>query len=114
VGSTTDVRALQKGAATATDRIASTWVSNTSFSIDLSLADGNWHKVALYCLDWDNRSRVERVDILDAATNSVLDSRNVSAFTNGQYLIWNLRGNLKVQVTRTSGDNAVVSGLFFR
>jgi subtilisin len=113
VGSTTDVRALQKGAATATDRIASTWVSNTSFSIDLSLADGNWHKVALYCLDWDNRSRVERIDILDAATNSVLDSRNVSAFTNGQYLIWNLRGNLKVQVTRTSGDNAVVSGLFF-
>jgi hypothetical protein len=69
--------------------------------------------VALYCLDWDNRSRVERIDILDAATNTVLDSRNVSAFTNGQYLIWNLRGNLKIQVTRTSGDNAVVSGLFF-
>jgi hypothetical protein len=113
VGSTADVRALQKASPTATDRIASTWVSNTSFSIDLSLGDGNWHKVALYCLDWDNRSRVERIDILDAATNTVLDSRNVSAFTNGQYLIWNLRGNLKIQVTRTSGDNAVVSGLFF-
>ena len=113
VASTTNVRALQKGAPTATDRIASTWFQSTSFNININLTDGNWHRVGLYCLDWDFGNRAERIDVLDATTNSLLDSRNVSAFTNGQYLIWNLRGNLKVQVTLTGGANAVVSGLFF-
>src|SRR4029077_13685988 len=49
--STTDLRALQKGATTG--RIASTWYSGTSFSFDINLTDGLAHQVALYCLDWD-------------------------------------------------------------
>jgi hypothetical protein len=111
--STTDVRALQKGAPAATDRIASTWVSNSSFNIDINFLDGNSHPVAFYCLDWDARSRAERFDIIDLASGTVLDSRTVSGFTNGQYLIWNLQGNVRVRVTLTGGDNAVVSGIFF-
>src|SRR5262249_40280945 len=52
-GSTTDIRALQKGSPGATDRIASTWYSGSSFTIDVNLVDGNLHRVALYALDWD-------------------------------------------------------------
>ena len=114
VASTTDVRALQKGSSTATDRIASTWYSNSSFNIDLNLTDGNWHRVAVYCLDWDAQNRAERLDVIDLASGTVLDSRSISAFSNGQYLIWNLRGNVRLRVTYTgAGANAVVSGVFF-
>jgi hypothetical protein len=111
--STADVRALQKGAPAATDRIASTWVSNSGFNIDINFLDGNSHPVAFYCLDWDARNRSERFDIIDLTTNTVLESRTVSGFSGGQYLIWNLRGNVRVRVTLTGGDNAVVSGIFF-
>ena len=108
--STTEVRALQK--AVATDRIASTWYSASSFNIDVSLVDGNWHRVALYCLDWET-GRVQTIDIVDAASGGVLDSRSISGFNNGQYLVWNLKGHVNIRVTRTGSYNAVVSGVFF-
>ncbi|MCI0628352.1 MAG: hypothetical protein L0387_42995, partial [Acidobacteria bacterium] len=110
-GSTTDLRALQKGAAS--DRIASTWYSTSSFDIDINLTDGNWHQVGIYCLDWDNNGRAQRVDILDAVSGTVLNNVNLAAFSNGQYLIWNLKGHVKLRITRTAGHSSVVSGLFF-
>jgi hypothetical protein len=109
--STTDVRALQKAAAS--DRIASTWYGAPSFSIDLNLTDGNTHEVGVYNLDWDAQGRAQTIDILDVVSGSVLDSRSVSAFTNGVWLRWNLSGHVTIRITRTSGVNAVVSGLFF-
>ena len=112
VGSTTDVRALQKGAAT--DRIASTWFAPTSFSIDINLLDGNWHQVGVYCLDWGgNNVRVQTIEVLDGATGGLLDSRTVSSFSGGKYLVWNLKGHVKIRVTKTAGDNVVISGMFF-
>lgn len=113
---TTDVRGLQKSASGSTDRIASTWYSGTEFTIDLNLTDGQTHQVALYCLDWDyNNVRAQRVDVLDAATNALLDSRNMSAYKGGQYVVWNLRGHVKLKMAYTgpAGLNATVSGLFF-
>jgi uncharacterized repeat protein (TIGR01451 family) len=111
VASTADVRALQKVAAS--DRIASGWYSWTNMSIDVNLTDGNAHQVALYCLDWDAGARAERIDVLDAVSNAVLDTRTISGFQGGQYLVWNLKGHVKLNVTLTGGSNAVVNGLFF-
>ena len=56
---------------------------------------------------------MERIDVLDDASNIVLDTRSISAFQNGQYLVWNLKGHVKLKVTLISGASAVVSGLFF-
>ncbi|PWU05566.1 MAG: hypothetical protein C5B51_14165 [Terriglobia bacterium] len=109
--STNDVRALQKGAAS--DRVAATWYGATSFTIDVNVADGNTHQVALYCLDWDSTARAQTIDVLDAAGN-VLDSRGAAAFNNGQYLVWNINGHVTFRVTRTAGANAVISGVFFQ
>ena len=39
-------------------------------------------------LDWDSNSRSQRVDLLDYATGLSLDSRSVSGFSAGQYLVW--------------------------
>ena len=109
-GSTTDVKALQKSAAS--DRIASAWYTATSFTIDLNLMDGNVHQIAVYCLDWDT-GRAETVDILDAVSGSVLDTHSLTSFTNGQWLVWNLTGHVTIRVTRNVGGNAVLSGVFF-
>jgi uncharacterized repeat protein (TIGR01451 family) len=108
---TGDVRALQTFAGNS--RIASGWYAFSSMSFDINLTDGNTHQLALYCLDFDTTTRAERVDILDAQTNAVLDTRNVTGFNAGQYLVWNLHGHVIVRVTLTGGANAVVSGLFF-
>jgi hypothetical protein len=111
--SATDPRALQKASST-TDRIAACWFSGSSFTVDLNFTDTNTHQVALYLLDWDNyNGRAERVDILDA-NNTLLDSRAVSSFVNGEYLVWNLSGHVIVRITNMNGpSNAVLSGLFF-
>jgi hypothetical protein len=111
--STTDVRALQKASST-TDRIAACWYSGSSFTVDLNFRDTSTHQVAVYLLDWDNyNGRTERLDILDA-NNTLLDSRAVSSFVNGQYLVWNLSGHVIVRITNTNASsNAVIGGLFF-
>ena len=111
VASTGDPRALQTGSGAA--RIAATWYGN-AFGFDVNLTDGNVHQFALYAIDWDGQGRAETVQIVDANTGAVLDTRNLSNFLNGIYLIWNLSGHVKVNVTLTSGLNAVVSGVFFK
>jgi hypothetical protein len=109
--STTAIQALQK--ATASDRIAASWYAKTSFTIDLNFTDGALHRVALYCLDWDQKGRSETVQVINPLNNAVLDSRSISNFAAGVYLTWTLSGHVVLQVTRTAGQNAVVSGLFF-
>ncbi len=111
--STTDPRALQNAANNG--RIASAWFGST-ISFNLDITDGQEHQVALYALDYDGYGggRSERVDILDAATGSVLDSRTISSFGQGEYLSWDLTGNVIIRVTNLNANsNAAVSGLFF-
>jgi hypothetical protein len=111
-GSTTDVRALQKSAAS--DRIASTWYSSSGFGIDVNLADGKSHVVSAYLLDYDSGGvRAETIDVVDAASGALLDSHNLSGFSSGQYLVWNITGHVVIRASRTAGSNAVLSGIFF-
>jgi hypothetical protein len=69
--------------------------------------------VALYALDGDSNGRAQRIDVLDASTGAVLDTRVQSSFHDGQYLVWQLRGHVVLRVTLTGANNAVVAGLFF-
>ncbi len=117
-GATALPPALQKSAMGSTDRIASTWYSaggvGSSFSMDVHLTDGLSHQVAFYVLDWDNKSRSETISVTDDSNGSVLDTRSsITGFSNGEYLVWTVSGNVTFTVTLISGDNAVVSGLFF-
>ncbi len=110
--STADPRALQNAANTG--RIAATWYTSTSMSFNLDLTDGQVHKVSLYAVDWDSTVRDEQVQIIDAATGKVLDTETLSSFHGGEYLSWNLTGNVVIKVTNLNPkSNAVVSGLFF-
>jgi hypothetical protein len=108
--STSDGRALQKAAGT--DRIAATWYGGV-FSIDVNVTDGGTHQVAVYAVDWDGGGRSETIEMRDAATNGVLDTRTLSGFGGGRYLLWNVSGHVVIRVTNLTGPNAVVAGLFF-
>ena len=111
---TTDMRALQKQLSPSS-RVAACWFSGSSFSVDLNFNDQKTHQVAFYMVDFYSSSRNERIDILDFSSYAVLDTRNVSSFYFGQYLVWNLSGHVVVRFTNlNSTSNVVVSGLFFR
>ena len=112
VASTSDPRALQTASGAST-RIASAYYNGASFTFNVNLTDGNAHQIALYLLDWDGSSRAESISILDAASNAVLSTQTFSSFHNGEYAVWNVKGNVIIQVTQTGGPNAVASGLFF-
>lgn len=96
------------------DRIAACWYSFTSFTIDVNITDGQTYQLALYLLDWDQQNRVETVSVADASSGAALDTRPVRAFGNGEYLVWQVRGHVSIQVINAAGSlNAVVSALFF-
>lgn len=109
--STSDSRALETGSSSG--RIASTWYAASNFKLDVNLTDGKSHQLALYAVDYDFRQRSEMIQIIDVNSGFVLDTRRISGFSNGIYLIWNVTGHVSVSVTYTGGANAVVSGIFF-
>jgi RHS repeat-associated protein len=114
----TDARAPVTGLSGA-HRAAAFWSTapaslvGASFTIDVNLTDGQAHEVSLYALDWDSTTRAERVEVLDAASGAVLDSRDLASFHDGTYLTWTLRGHVVLRVVNTGPTYAVVSGLFF-
>jgi hypothetical protein len=108
---TNDVRAPQTGSGAG--RLATTWFTSSSFAMDINLTDGSLHQVALYAMDWDEGMRSETIQIIDANSGAQLDTRSISSFVDGIYLIWNMSGHVRVNVTYTGGSNAVVSGIFF-
>ena len=88
----------------------------TSFTVNMDLTDGQTHQLALYLLDWDQYGggRNEQVQILDATTGNVLSTETASNFSNGEYLVWNVSGDIEVRITNlNSNSNAVLNGLFF-
>jgi hypothetical protein len=115
IASTTDVRALLKGASQ-TDRIGSTYytaANTTPFVFDINITDTKTHLLALYLLDYENAGRAETISILNASTSAVLATQPMTAFGNGVYAVFNVSGHVQVKFSYTSGLNAVLSGLFF-
>ena len=108
---TSDVRGLLIAGST-TSRIAATWFSTTSFTIDVNLTDGQIHPVSLYAVDYDSQNRSEQIQVVDGSSGAVLNTQTISNFSGGEYLTWNVSGNVQLVVTCTAGINAVVSGVF--
>ncbi|MEO7275381.1 MAG: right-handed parallel beta-helix repeat-containing protein [Vicinamibacterales bacterium] len=108
--STADMRAVRRpdGAS----RLAACWYADNAMTIDMDLQDGARHAVALYVLDWDPWGRAQRVDVLDAATGAVLDTRSITAFAGGRYLVWTVSGHVRFRVVNAGYPNVVVSGVF--
>ncbi|WP_165065984.1 Ig-like domain-containing protein [Paludisphaera rhizosphaerae] len=94
----------------ASGRILAGWYKD-AFTVAVD-AGTTPQKVSLYFVDADGGGRSQRVEVLDAATGAVLDTRVVSDFGGGVYLTWTLSGEAKFRITRLGGPNAVLSGVF--
>lgn len=97
---------------TALDRHAAAWTSSTNFSL-LIERPNTARRLALYCLDLGSGgTRSQRIELVDTNTGGILDSVTLSQFTNGVYLVWDITGTIRVNVTRLAGPSAAVSALF--
>lgn len=111
--STTEARALVRPE-NPRSRIAACWFSASTFTLDVNITDGQTYQLALYVLGWDRQHpRLETVSVVDPSSGRVLDTRRLRVFGIGDYLVWQVRGHVTIQVTNNGSINAVASGLFF-
>ena len=96
----TDPRALLKQyySYSASERIESYFHTGTSMDFLIGAADGQSHRIALYFSDYENKGRSVTVQALDSASNSVLDSRPVSNYQGGLYLVYNYSGDVTFRI----------------
>jgi len=106
--------ALQQPNAPQTRIIAGWQDTVRDFDLDLHFTDGKTHQVAFYFVDADDLGRREQqVTIKDYDTGQVLDTKQLSDFRLGKYLVYDLSGHLKISFSRTMWLPASVSGIFF-
>ncbi|MEO7271556.1 MAG: BACON domain-containing carbohydrate-binding protein [Vicinamibacterales bacterium] len=104
---TSDPRAMERATA---DRVMAAWYGDI-FAIDVNVAAGRAQQVAVYAADYDSAGRQQRYEVLNPS-GTVLDSRTISDYVSGRYVVWTVTGHVTIRVTRLAGRNAVVSGLF--
>jgi hypothetical protein len=92
------------------EHILSVW--RVGGTVNLQFLDGSNHVLAVYFLDVE-RARHQRVAILNADTEEKLSEVDLPAFGDGQYLVWHVRGHLKLELSIVQGGEPYISGLFF-
>jgi hypothetical protein len=96
-----------------TSRISAYEAAQSTESVNLTFTDGDSHQVELYLADLDHKKRSEEVQVVDNATGDVLEGTEVSNFTKGTYVVFNLQGSVSLKLTAISGPSVVYSGIFF-
>ena len=96
---------------TVTNRFSACLYDADTLLLNISLPSGSTNRVAVYFMEPQN-TRTERVELLDATGLTVLDTRTVSNLNNAVYLTYDINGPAKLRVTRLSGGNAILSGIF--
>jgi hypothetical protein len=86
--------------------------SYSNITYALNLEDGQARQLALYFLDYSVYPQA--VTLRDASTGVLLDSRVVTNGLGGRYLVWNVQGNVSLQVSNLTPGTVQtrVSGLF--
>jgi hypothetical protein len=111
-GATDDPRALAYFAnpPTGKDRIAAgRYAGNLVFTLDAGSAP---HRLSIYHLDYDRKSRKQSVEMADAVTGQILDQRETGGFDGGIYQSWRVVGTVRVTIRPMGGSNATISGVF--
>ena len=67
----------------------------------------------MYFLDWDQQGVREQTVQIRTGGGEVLDHRKLTAFHGGKYLTWTIQGRVQVEIRKVTGNNAVISGIFF-
>jgi hypothetical protein len=93
-------------------RIAACQYNAQTLTLPLTFNGNSPRRLTLYFLDWDTAQRGQRIEVIDAASSIVVDSRDLDNFQNGVYLTWEVTASVAFRITRLRGANAVVSGVF--
>lgn len=114
-GVITDIRGLQLPDGSA--RVAAWWYSSTQLNIDIPApTDGSLRILSLYFVEWQKWLDSFNVQLVNADTGVVLDTRSITSFDNGIYLRWVIEGHIQIRLIKTAvftaGSNAKVSGIF--
>ena len=114
-----DIRALQRPPAFA-DRFSSAWFNNVgaapALTFDFAFTDFKVHRVAFYFCDFDSQNRTQKIEFFDISQPGVpvlLDIQTISNFVASQYLLWDLQGKVRMQITKVAGSDVVLQGIFF-
>ncbi|HEY1685881.1 MAG TPA: S8 family peptidase [Tepidisphaeraceae bacterium] len=96
-----------------TDRIEAGMTSATNIDVSLNLAAPE--QVTLYLADYDNQKRSETVSVIDPSTGNSISgqyAQKITSFSGGEYVTYDLTGNVELQIARTAGPNAILNGVF--
>jgi hypothetical protein len=112
-----DARALQKQVFQffPTERIAAYFYTGTAGELDMRTNDNQPHRVALYFADYENIGRQITVEVRDQATGAVLDTRAVTNYTGGVYLVYSYQGPITFRILNNLGAGGLgtLSGVFW-
>ena len=106
---TDDRRALARPSSP--DRLAACWYGDT-IVFDLEVGESSRH-VTMYFVDWDQQDVRKQTVQIRTVGGEVLDHRELTAFHAGKYLTWRIQGRVQVEIRKDTGNNAVISGIFF-
>ena len=106
---TTGLVPLENAAGSGT--ILAAWTAADSMDFHIDLTDDQTHQVALYSTD---PGSTQQFDVLDTSTGQPDDSETLPG-TTGEYIVWDLEGDVTIQVTNLGPDvNANVNAALLR
>jgi hypothetical protein len=79
--------------------------------LDIVPPDNRVHRLALYARD-ETGTISQTVEVRAGGAGEMLDRRSMSNFSAGQYLIWDIRGQISIQISQIDGQNAAFGGIF--
>jgi len=92
-------------------RLASSRYAPT-FACELTVS-GPAKRVAIYVVDFNRKGRSQKLEVLDAASGKVLDTRAISAFAEGRHYVYDISGAVRLQFTGDGTNPALVNAVFF-
>jgi hypothetical protein len=118
---TCDPRELNKQpySYTSAERVESYYYNRMNDDFQVNTSDGATHRIALYLCDYEFYGRQVSIIAHNTATGTVLDTRVVSNYSGGVYLIYNYTGAVDFEmvdnITPTTDyiPNGTVSGIFW-
>ncbi len=112
---TTDTRALAPDSTNQGSR-NSRALSNAgnTFTFTIEVNGIHDYQVALYFVDWDNKTRSHVVEMFDATTlKMVAPVQIVENYRGGKYLVYTYNKSAKFRLDKIRGDIVPLSGMFF-
>lgn len=96
-------------------RIGSMLYATSQLQLGVTITDGQTHQVAFYLPAKNTWSaQYENVAAYDTTTGALLSSQTVNTGTGGQYVVFNVSGNVTFNFTPASaGYYGIISGFFF-